>query len=68
MSLRRWLCRRPRRDDHTREVLDEAERTRADLLRVTGRLDQYVTELRARVSLELQRKIGKDISGGRTQA
>ena len=57
MSLRLWLCHRPRRDDHTEEVLADAERTRIDLVKMSGRLEEFVSELQARVSLELHLNI-----------
>lgn len=64
MSLRLWLCPRTIRDDHTREVLAEAERTRIDLVTMTGRLDDFVGQLQERVSYELQRRIKEGMSGG----
>lgn len=53
MRLPQWL--RPRaaeRADRTREVIAEAEQTRAELECLTERLRDYVSDLRARVRLE----------------
>lgn len=65
VDLRGWLCtRRNVRSDHTRDVIAEAQATRSDLVRLTGRLDQYVTDLQARIRLELRRQIEGKAPGG----
>lgn len=58
MGLRAWLCQvsKPHRDDNTREVIHEAEMTRAELESLTGRLGEYVSDLRALIRTELRQK------------
>ena len=45
--LQRLICRRGERPDKTDELIDEAERTRRELLRITDRLAGHVAELKA---------------------
>ncbi len=44
--LQRLICKRDR-EDHTAEVIDEAERTRRELVRLTDRLTGHVAQLQA---------------------
>ena len=45
--LKRLICGYERRPDKTTELIDEAERTRRELLRITDRLAGHVAELKA---------------------
>ena len=45
--LRRLICGHERRPDKTTELINEAERTRRELLRITDRLAGHVAELKA---------------------
>ena len=45
--LRQLIRGRERRPDNTTELIDEAERTRRELLRITDRLAGHVAELKA---------------------
>jgi hypothetical protein len=56
------------RVDHTEDVIAEAERTRAELGRLTKELVKYTADLRARVGQELQHDGERVVSRGGTEA
>lgn len=45
--LHRLICRQGDRNDNTEKLIDEAERTRRELLRITTRLTSHVEQLKA---------------------
>jgi hypothetical protein len=61
----RWPWTRPPvHDDHTEDVIRDAERTRKDLKRLTTQLAEYTADLRAAVvCLETRENEGRDPDG-----
>lgn len=52
MTWHGWWWRRPEHTDRTREVIAEAEETRAELRSLTFQLRKHVSDLRERVRAE----------------